>query len=540
MNRMSYLVMAVVIIVATTAKSGERQKREIDSHSKVAEALLPQELAEDVYVLCTSHRFGSATVGWIAFESESILVDCPHPGFLAKMLDKIESTTGKPLKQVILTHSRQAQLDAAQELLKRGVRVYAEGQTAARLRQALANDDDAAEVIQVIDSPIGIRCDGVSIELHPLGYASGPGNLAVLVPHRKILFAGEACSNGPRNDISRGRNKCWIEALGLLEQLSAETVVPGFGGVGGPELLRRQKDLLVELRRRVSYLITQSKPRDFVVDRLKLHSGVPVSPILSLWFPYGTPRVPDIEHLYDELTVPVSPYKNHPFDEADGRPRALALIGDRVHDPAHIEEYLGRAFSDAGVAVRFAFDVRALSAENLEEVNVFCILRDGTHWPTADKSAMWMTRDQEEALVGFVKNGGALLGLHNCPGLYPEGGPYLELLGGTYNGHGPLERFRVKIHDADHPITRGVESFEVPDEQHTPVPNLDKVHVFLKSYSERGVEGTAGWAYNSGKGRVAYLANGHTRESLAHPMMQRLLRNAINWGLKRETEATRK
>ena len=264
---------------------------------------------------------------------------------------------------------------------------------------------------------------------------------------------------------------------------------------------------------------------------------MPVSPILSNWFPYDIPKVTDIEHLYDELTVPMSPYRNDPFDEEDRRPRALALIGDRVHDPAHIEEYLTRAFSEAGVAVRFAFDVRALSSENLKQVHIFCILRDGVHWPEGiDKHSMWMTPDQEKAIVGFVKNGGALIGLHNCPGLYPEGGPYLELLGGTYKGHGPLERFRVKVHDTDHPIARGVESFEVADEQHTPVPNLDKVHIFLKSYSEEGVEAAAGWAYDFGKGRVCYLANGHTRESLAHPMVQLLLRNAINWCLKRETE----
>ena len=537
MNQMSYLVTVVLMILATTARSGERQRGEAERNRERAEALLPQELAPDVHVLCASHRFGSATVGWVTCGDESILIDCPHPSFLAKVLDKIESTTGKPLTRVILTHSRQSQLDTAQELLKRGVRVYAEGQTAAQLKQALANNDVAAEAIQEIDNPTEIRCDGVSIELHPLGYASGPGNLAVLVPHRTILFAGEVCSNGPRNDIPRGHNKRWIEALGQLEQLSAETVVPGFGGISGPEPLRRQKDFLIELRRRVSYLITMSKPRDFVVDRLKLHSGVPVSPVLSLWFPYGTPRETAIEHLYDELTVPMSPYKNHPFDEGDRRPRALALIGDRVHDPAHIEEYLDRAFSDADVAVRFAFDVRALSAENLEEVDLFCILRDGSHRPGAtDEPAMWITRDQENAIVNFVKKGGALLGLHNCPGLYPEGGPYLELLGGTFKGHGPLERFRVEVHDADHPIARSVESFEVADEQHTPVPDLDKVHIFLKSYSERGVEGVAGWAYEVGEGRVAYLANGHTRESLAHPMMRRLLRNAIDWGLKRQTE----
>lgn len=528
--------------VKNRSRNSQRKARPVDtpdSRSDVRrrEALLPQKLADDVYALCTSHRFGSATVGWIALEGESVLVDCPHPDALPKVLAKIESTTGRPLKQAVLTHSRESQLDAARALLQRGVTVFAEGRTAALLKRNAAGTGVSVEAVKSVDDPTEIRSNGIVVTLLPLGHASGPGNLAVWVPHRSVLFAGEICSNGPKNDITRGHNRRWIQAIARLEQRSPDTVVPGFGGVGGPELLHRQKGFLIELRRRVSYLITQSKPRDLVVDRLKLHFGVPVSPILLPWFPYGVPKETDIGHLYDELTVPMSPYENDPFDEQDDRPRALALIGDRVHDPAHIEEHLSRAFSDAGVAVRFAFDVRALSAANLKQVDIFCILRDGYHWPDAiDKSAMWMTRDQENAVVDFVRNGGSLLGLHNCTGLYPEGGPYLELLGGTYNGHGPLERFRVEVCDRAHPITRGVESYEVADEQHTPVPDMDKVHIFLKSYSEEGVEAAAGWAYEFGKGRVCYLANGHTRESLAHPMVQRLLRNAIDWSLKRETQ----
>jgi hypothetical protein len=31
------------------------------------------------------------------------------------------------------------------------------------------------------------------------------------------------------------------------------------------------------------------------------------------------------------------------------------------------------------------------------------------------------------------------------------------------------------------------------------------------------------------KGRVCHLANGHTRESLLHPMVATLIENAIRW-----------
>jgi type 1 glutamine amidotransferase len=518
---------ASLLIVVTTARAGEAPGP--------SGALLPKRLAPDVHVLCSSHRFGSATVGWVTFREEAVLIDCPHPDSLPKILTGIESTTDKPLKRLVLTHSRPSQLEAAREFLRRGVLVFAERQTASLLKQTLPANDPAARAIREVHELTKIQDDGVLLELHPLGHASGPGNLAVLVPHRSILFAGEVCSNGPKSSIARGHNRRWIEATGRLQRLSAETVVPAFGGTGGPELLQRQRDSLVELRRRVSYLVTQTKPRDFVVDRLTFQTGVPVSPILSNWFPYDIPDGDDIGHLYDELTVPASPYTNDPFDEEERRPRALALIGDRVHDPAQIEQNLTRAFSEAGVAVRFAFDVRALTSENLKQVQIFCILRDGVHWPEAtDRNSVWMTPDQQKAVIGFVEDGGAVLGLHNCLGLYPAGGPYLEVMGGTYNGHGPLERFRVKVTDGGHPIARGVEPYEVADEQHTPVPSPGKVHIFLKSESDEGVEAAAGWTREFGKGRVCYLANGHTRESLAHPMVQLLLRNAVHWCLSRE------
>jgi len=43
------------------------------------------------------------------------------------------------------------------------------------------------------------------------------------------------------------------------------------------------------------------------------------------------------------------------------------------------------------------------------------------------------------------------------------------------------------------------------------------------------MESAAGWAYQYGKGRVAYLANGAYLEILQHPMVQRLLYNAAAW-----------
>ena len=179
----------------------------------------------------------------------------------------------------------------------------------------------------------------------------------------------------------------------------------------------------------------------------------------------------------------------------------------------------------------------ALTAGNLSKVQLLVILRDGLMRPTDDRSSHyeWMTDAQQEAVDRFVRAGGGLLCLHNSMGLYPFHGAYLKLVGGRYMGHGPLERFRVEVVDPAHPITRGVEAFSAADEQHTPTYDAAKVHLLLRNRSDDGkTVAAAGWASEPGRGRLCYLANGHTRESLLHPTYPRLMQNAVQWCLRRE------
>ena len=109
-------------------------------------------------------------------------------------------------------------------------------------------------------------------------------------------------------------------------------------------------------------------------------------------------------------------------------------------------------------------------------------------------------------------------------------------MGGYYQGHSPIAPFNVYVVNHNHPITAGVTDYEITDEQHFLWFDYDKVTLLLKSRGQNGMESAAGWAYQYGKGRVAYLANGHTLEIMQHPMAQRLLRNAAKWLLNTGTE----
>lgn len=216
------------------------------------------------------------------------------------------------------------------------------------------------------------------------------------------------------------------------------------------------------------------------------------------------------------------------------RPRALALIGDRYHSPVYIRDNLASAFVRENVPITFIENTEALSAESLKDFQLLVILRDGMNWPQGfDKPYVrWMTEAQQQAIWDFVNEGGGFLALHNGQGLYPPKGLYYKLFGGDYGGHPKPYVFTVRVEDKNHPITAGVEDFEIFDEQHTVKYYLDREHLLLRSIARDNLASEAGWWREIGKGRFCYLAPGHSAESLGHPMVQRLIRNAINWLLR--------
>lgn len=222
--------------------------------------------------------------------------------------------------------------------------------------------------------------------------------------------------------------------------------------------------------------------------------------------------------------------------ETAKRPRALVLLGDRYHSPVYARDALSRALVLENIPVTFIENVAALNAESLGEHQLLIILRDGMNWPEGyDKPhVQWMTETQQKAIWDFVNNGGGFLALHNAQGIYPPGGLYYKLFGGDYGGHPEPYTFTVRVENKDHPITAGVEDFDIFDEQHTVKYYLDREHLLLRSFSRSGLDAPAGWWREVGKGRFCYLAPGHTPEALNHPMMQRLVRNAARWALRIE------
>jgi type 1 glutamine amidotransferase len=242
-------------------------------------------------------------------------------------------------------------------------------------------------------------------------------------------------------------------------------------------------------------------------------------------------------------------------------PRALALIGDRYHNPDYIRVSLDRIFGELNIGIDYTMDYASLSAALLKPYQLLLILRDGMIWPggysgpdayvhyetnlenasdfPAAKAVMWMKEEQGQAVKNFVEAGGGFYPLHNSSHISLSSKNYRDVMGGAYFGHPPLRPFQVRATANAHPITAGMKPFMVNDEQHYVDYDKDPRNMILESenidgltYEDRGTRAPAGWAYDYGKGRVVFTAVGHTIHAMWNPQYVELQKRSIRWLLK--------
>jgi type 1 glutamine amidotransferase len=245
--------------------------------------------------------------------------------------------------------------------------------------------------------------------------------------------------------------------------------------------------------------------------------------------------------------------------QAQKRPRALALIGDRYHNPDYIRVSLDRLFREAGIPIDYTILYDQLSRDLLKNYDLFLCLRDGMIWPNGylgpdaytdyeqglendfpePKPESWITEEQGAAVKDFVTAGGGFYSLHNNSHVSLSSKNYREVMGGAYIGHPELRPFQVRVVNKQHPITQGIQNFMVNDEQHFVAYDKDPKHVILESenidgleYEKNGRKSVAGWAYPYGKGRVVFTAVGHTNHALWIPAYFELQKRAVKWLLK--------
>lgn len=133
----------------------------------------------------------------------------------------------------------------------------------------------------------------------------------------------------------------------------------------------------------------------------------------------------------------------------------------------------------------------------------------------------------------FVENGGGLVLVHFACGTWLDWAQFRELAGRVWNpklrGHDKRGPFRVDVVEPNHPITRGLASFETDDELYTCLDGDTPIQVLAKATSNVDKKDyPMAFVLQVGKGRVFHSPLGHDVKAFGPPTLE-LFRRGVAW-----------
>lgn len=157
---------------------------------------------------------------------------------------------------------------------------------------------------------------------------------------------------------------------------------------------------------------------------------------------------------------------------------------------------------------------------------------------------MWqpINEESQEAFVKLLRQGKGLVALHHSLASYQTWDEYRNIIGGRWhmekwNQNGKEQppstfkhdvQFKVHIADSKHPVTKGLQDFDIRDETYGNFEVLPKVKPLLTT-EEPTSNRVIAWAHTYGRSRVVYIQLGHDHYAYQNPNYRRLVLQAIRW-----------
>ena len=209
--------------------------------------------------------------------------------------------------------------------------------------------------------------------------------------------------------------------------------------------------------------------------------------------------------------------------------KILLLVGGApYHDQtAHREALSG--FLSPVFDVEMSGYPRSLAEETLAEYDVI-----------VDYSSWWApNRKQYRALLEAVAGGKGFVALH-AGDTFMNSSAYHDMMGASFVYHDPKQTFKVEYREktrfltpegrkmkwarVEHPITEGLEDFEVYDELFIVQGDMTRWRILCQSGGH-----PVAWTKVYGKGQVFCTVLGHDERSWNNPGVQALCVQGIQW-----------
>ena len=242
--------------------------------------LAVQKLAEGVWA---ARPDKGANVGWFLHGDGVVAIDAGSDNATAaEILKQIAATTGgKPVRLVVLTHAHADHATGVRAFAAAGAQVVSAERVAGPILGYLTQPGDPADpltakrnvkpTLMTVSERL-ILFDGLRrAEIQWLGPAHSNGDLVVLLPAEKILFAGDLAPNGrlPDLHLSDADAGSWAKVLPRLAAAPVEKMVPGHGEIGPRQGIADSLAYLRKLDEIVQKLVKSGIREEYVDARLR-------------------------------------------------------------------------------------------------------------------------------------------------------------------------------------------------------------------------------------------------------------------------------
>jgi hypothetical protein len=249
--------------------------------------------------------------------------------------------------------------------------------------------------------------------------------------------------------------------------------------------------------------------------------------------------------------------KYHPFDR-ENLFLTLDSMGDQI-TWTHVEHPAAEAFFDPKLAAQFdvflfydAFAGRTAGAGG----NMFGgDFKDSVPSTELQANTKKLMQNGDKGFVFFHHSVASWV--HTWPAGVNGSNAYVEVMGGAADWGSPLKNIRGKdyppsgfkkqpqhitVVDKTHPVTAGVEDFDINDESYLWPVFEDSVHPLIRTSVPQTAENyrpaqaghppgsnLCGWYKAAERSPVVYIQHGHDNDGWSNPAFRKLILNAIKW-----------
>lgn len=218
--------------------------------------------------------------------------------------------------------------------------------------------------------------------------------------------------------------------------------------------------------------------------------------------------------------------------------KVLLLSGGQRQHHGYREQalYLAGALEDTGrYEVTIAEDAALLLTPAMAKYDLIIVNADRRD------PEFKFTREQQEALLNWVRAGHGYVSIHGADNAAPDWVPaWRDMLGGVFthvglpDGKTRKGTYLIKIADPGHPITKGLSDFELKDELYYHMQMRPGVEPLATTEFDKTAWPVA-WTRTYGQGRVFHTPLGHRDfgpkkdDPLANPNLLKLVIQGIDW-----------